>query len=342
METGDPYAIHGLWMQGNNPMANQAQDVRRHYNAAVKLDFNVVVDLFMTPTAQLLADIVLPAATVAEKDSVYCIGRALNSIHKLVDVPECSRTGRSTSSSPSASIPQAVPWGNVREMLDRPDEGLRLHLRGDDRPGLGPRSQGSHVRQPPLPQIRGGPAARRRQAGLPHPTGQGGALLHQLRGVGLRPAALLQGAGARERGKDSRGLQGLPADDDDRPALARACSTASTGRSPGCANATPTRWWRSALQTAAEKGIKNGDWVLIEGTMGAFKRKAKVTSMIDPRTIMVPHAWWLPEEKDDGPNPYKVWDLNCNQLIPMGYNDSSGFGGGPLSYMLVRVSRATD
>ena len=56
-------------------------------------------------------------------------------------------------------------------------------------------------------------------------------------------------------------------------------------------------------ETAAEKNIKAGDWVLIEGTMGAFKRKAKVTPMIDPRTVMVPHAWWLPEEKGGGSNP---------------------------------------
>ena len=40
-----------------------------------------------------------------------------------------------------------------------------------------------------------------------------------------------------------------------------------------------------------------------------------------------------------GGNPYKVWDLNCNQLIPMGYNDTSGFGGGPLSYMLCGFQR---
>ena len=80
--------------------------------------------------------------------------------------------------------------------------------------------------------------------------------------------------------------------------------------------------------------------MLIEGTMGSFKRKAKVTPMIHPKTIMVPHAWWLPEEKGDNANPYRVWDLNCNQLIPMGYNDSSGFGGGPLSYMLCECRSA--
>ena len=40
------------------------------------------------------------------------------------------------------------------------------------------------------------------------------------------------------------------------------------------------------------------------------------------------------------PYNYGVWDLNCNQLIPMGYPDKSGFGGGPISGMLVRVYKA--
>lgn len=37
--------------------------------ALKKLDFVVAVDLFMTPTAQL-ADVVLPAASFLEKDSI--------------------------------------------------------------------------------------------------------------------------------------------------------------------------------------------------------------------------------------------------------------------------------
>lgn len=41
----------------------------------------------------------------------------------------------------------------------------------------------------------------------------------------------------------------------------------------------------------------------------------------------------------EGKSPYNygIWDLNCNQLIPMGYEDESGFGGGPISGMLVKV-----
>ena len=90
-------------------------------------------------------------------------------------------------------------------------------------------------------------------------------------------------------------------------------------------------------QTATEQGIETGQWVWIEGTMGKIKRKAKVTHMIHPKMIMVPHAWWLPETEGKSPHNYGIWDLNCNQLIPMGYQDKSGFGGGPISGMLAKV-----
>ena len=52
METGTPYPIKGLWCQTNNFLAGTAQDPRRHYEAVRKLEFNVVVDTFMTPTAR--------------------------------------------------------------------------------------------------------------------------------------------------------------------------------------------------------------------------------------------------------------------------------------------------
>jgi len=71
--------------------------------------------------------------------------------------------------------------------------------------------------------------------------------------------------------------------------------------------------------------------------MGRCKRKAKLTPIVHPKTIMVTHAWWLPETEGKAPYTYGVWDLNCNQLIPMGYQDKSGFGGGPISGMLVKV-----
>ena len=110
METGKPYPIHGLWIQASNPLANQAQDTRRHYEAAKKLDFIAVVDTFMTPTAQLLADIVLPAASFPEKDSIYCIGAPLNIIRKVIEVPECKSDWEINFTLAKRLNPEAVPW----------------------------------------------------------------------------------------------------------------------------------------------------------------------------------------------------------------------------------------
>ena len=49
--TGKPYPIKAAWIQGTNPIAGNAAEPKKVYAALRKLDFVVVVDLFMTPTA---------------------------------------------------------------------------------------------------------------------------------------------------------------------------------------------------------------------------------------------------------------------------------------------------
>ena len=109
METGKPYPIKGLWCQTNNFMANTAQDPRRHYEAVRKLEFNVVVDTFMTPTAQAIADIVLPAGTFPEKDSVFTTGVPLNAIQKVITVDECKSDWEINFELAKRLSPEAVP-----------------------------------------------------------------------------------------------------------------------------------------------------------------------------------------------------------------------------------------
>lgn len=341
METGKPYEIHGLWMMGTNPLANQAQDPRRHYNAAVKLDFNVAVDLFMTPSAQLLADIVLPAATVAEKDSVYCIGAPLNAIHKLVDVPECKSDWEISFILGKRLNPQAVPWGSVREMLtDRMKaSGYTFEEMVDQVWDLAPKGHKCGSR--PYRRYADGLLRSDGKIGFRTPTGKVELYCTSYEKWGYDPLPYYKEMEPQSEEKTPEVFKDYPlmmVTGRRSPVLFHS----EHRQIPWLRECDPDPLVEISPQTAAEKGINNGDWVLIEGTMGCFKRKAKVTARIDPRTISVPHAWWLPEEESDGENPYKVWDLNCNQLIPMGYQDTCGFGGGPLSYMLVRVSKAND
>ncbi len=72
-----PYPVKAAYMQCTNPLLTYA-DSRETLKALNKLDFMVVSDIFMTPTAAF-ADIVLPAATHLEFNDIghYGIGHGL-------------------------------------------------------------------------------------------------------------------------------------------------------------------------------------------------------------------------------------------------------------------------
>jgi hypothetical protein len=61
-----------------------------------------------------------------------------------------------------------------------------------------------------------------------------------------------------------------------------------------------------------------------------------------PRMVHALHGWWLPETDGKAPNFYGIWDLNVNQLIPMGHPSSSGFGGAFTKTMLCRIAKIKD
>ena len=75
--------------------------------------------------------------------------------------------------------------------------------------------------------------------------------------------------------------------------------------------------------TAAKYGIKDGDWVWMEGPMGRAKRKAKLTPQMDRRMVSCDHGWWFPE--GDPEKFYDVFDLNINNTLPW-IPGKSGFG----------------
>ncbi|MGA3128429.1 MAG: molybdopterin-dependent oxidoreductase [Candidatus Korobacteraceae bacterium] len=338
LETGKPYPIKGVWTQANNWLANQAGDPRRHYNAIKDLDFNVVVDLFMTPTAQAVADIVLPAASFPEKDSIYCIGGPLNIIEKVIDVPECKSDWEINFTLAKRLNPKAVPWNTVKEMLTARmlPSGYTFESLGEKRWDLAPKDHACGSR--PYRRYEKGQLRKDKQPGFRTPTGKVELYCTSYEKWGYDPLPSY-----REPGPESP--EQTPEVYKEFPLIMM------TGRRspvlfhsehrniPWLREIDPDPLIEINPETAKEKGIENGDWVWIEGTMGKCKRKAKVTPIIHPKTVMVPHAWWLPESDGKAPHFYGVWDLNVNQLIPMGYPDKAGFGGGPLSYMLCRIRK---
>lgn len=78
--------LNGLYIMGENPMVS-SPDTNNVRKALENLDFLVVQDLFLTETAKL-ADVVLPAASWAEREGTFTnTSRAVQKIRKAVTSP---------------------------------------------------------------------------------------------------------------------------------------------------------------------------------------------------------------------------------------------------------------
>jgi anaerobic selenocysteine-containing dehydrogenase len=75
--------------------------------------------------------------------------------------------------------------------------------------------------------------------------------------------------------------------------------------------------------TAAEYGVEDGDWILIENTFGCCKMQVEVDSRLKPGVVSADHGWWFPELKDHkeedgtGDELYGVFKCNINKTLPM-------------------------
>jgi anaerobic selenocysteine-containing dehydrogenase len=120
--TETPYPIKAAWVQATNSFVCGTADPRRVYESFKKLDFVAVVDLFMTPTAAAFADIVLPAATYAERDGIAAAGGNASYIgitnQAIEPVGECRSDMEITLELGQRLNPKAWPWPNVREMFN--------------------------------------------------------------------------------------------------------------------------------------------------------------------------------------------------------------------------------
>jgi predicted molibdopterin-dependent oxidoreductase YjgC len=78
--------LKALYVVGENPMLSEA-DLQHAREAIAKLDFLAVQDIFPTETA-LLADVVLPAASFAEKEGTFTnTERRVQLIREVIDPP---------------------------------------------------------------------------------------------------------------------------------------------------------------------------------------------------------------------------------------------------------------
>jgi anaerobic selenocysteine-containing dehydrogenase len=296
--TGEPYELKAGLLCGTNPVMTRA-NAREAYAALKKLDFLVVIDLFMTPTADL-ADIFLPAASWLEQNHVadnwkrhgFVVAR-----QKCVEIGECWQDHKIFMEL-GKKMGQEW-WDTVEDSLDYLLEPAGLTWEEFKEKGY---LQGEMVYY------------KYRERGFSTPTGK----------VELFSTVL-----------DKWGYDPVPKYTEIPESPVSTPETAE--KFPYILNAgfrTPTYFhsanrmipWLREIRpdpiveihpdTARKEGIEEGDWVYIESPRGRIKERARLNEGIDPRVVVAEHGWWYPELKEENYG----WDIsNINILTDNAY-----------------------
>ncbi len=296
--TGKPYPLKAGILCGSNPVITRA-NAKEAYEALKKLEFLVVVDLFLTPTAEL-ADIFLPSATWLEQNHVadnwkrhgYVLAR-----QKCVQIGECwqdhktflelgKRMGQPWWPTVEDALnyllePSGLTWEQFKEKgylrgemvyykyrergFSTPTKKVELYSTILEKWGYDPLPKYVEVPESPY--------------STPHLLKDYPYILN----AGLRTPTFFHSANRQ-----------IPWLREIRP-------------DPIC---------EIHPETAKKHNIKEGQWVYISSLRGRIKQRAKLNPNIDPRVIICEHGWWFPEIKDPGHG----WNIsNVNILTDNAY-----------------------
>ena len=318
MRTGEPYPVKAFLVFGNNALTTYAQGDRVR-DALLALDFLMVMDLYMTPTAEL-ADLVLPAASWLEVDQVVPLPFIANNVvlaqQRAVRIGECRQDEE-------VFIDLARRLG-----LDAGTEPLADVLRTQLRP-LGIDFAELAERGSVTAPIR---YRKHEDGGFRTPSGKVELASSYLEALGYDPLPFYVEP---------------PESPMSTPELAEEFPLILTtgGRSQYFFHSeyrqlpSLRRRHRDPMveihpETAQRYGIGADDWVWIESPRGRIRQKARLTDGIDPRVVHVEHGWWFPEEASPD---HGVWRSNANLLTNGGPPYDPAMGTYQLRALLCRI-----
>lgn len=318
MDTGHPYPVRAFLVFGSNSLVSYANG-KQVYDRLQKLDFLSVMDLYMTPTAEL-ADIVLPAASWLEVDQVVGLPfRADNVVlaqQKILNMWEC-RQDEDVFIALARRLNLRVGKEDLEDIFNHQLEPLGITF--DRLKEVGAVSVPFQYR-------------KFEESGFHTPSGK----------VELRSSIL-----------EKYGYDPLPYYQEPPESPVSTPETAKEyplilitgGRSqyffhtefrqiPSLRKRDPDPIVEIHPETAGKAGIRDGDWVWIESPRGRITQKARVTEGIDPRVVNVQHGWWFPEEPGPG---HGVWQSNANVLTNNGPPYDPAMGTYQLRALLCKV-----
>jgi anaerobic selenocysteine-containing dehydrogenase len=321
IRTGEPYPIEAFLIFGNNGLVTYA-DSKQVHKTLMSLDFLLVMDIYMTPTAEL-ADIVLPAATWLEVDEVVAVPYVADNVvlaqQKVTRMWEC-RQDEEVFVELARRLDLEVGIESIEEIYNK-----QLAPQGISFDEL---KEKGHVSVP---------FKYRKFEENGFRTGSGKIELASsyLERLGYDPLPYY------EEPPES------PVSTPDRAreyplilttgARSQYFFHSEYRQIPSLRKRHPDPTVEIHPETAEKHKIGEDDWVWIETARGRIKQKVKITDGIDPRVVNVEHAWWFPE--DPGPE-YGVWKSNANVLTSNQPPYDPAIGTYQLRALLCKISRA--
>ncbi len=325
--TGKPYPVKAMLVFGGNYLLSLADSKRLAFEAFRRLELLVVVDLFMTPLAEM-ADVILPAASWLESNRLCswpAFAPCVTSFQNRVIEPQgesrqdediCMELARRFGVEDKYFF---GPWKTIDEFNE-----WSCRKAGYDwnevrnSPGIvGEKTYGDYSR-------------------VKSPTGK----------------IEIYSTDLKRHGYDPLPFFAEPAESPvSTPSLAREFPfTLITGaRNPlymhtEYRQVTKLRrlspFPRVDLNSgkAKELGIKDGDWVWIETPRGRVREMARLVDWLHPMVVSAEHGWWYPEKP--GPE-HGVWDSNINVCTDADHCDPI-IGSSTMRGVLCRVYPAPE
>jgi anaerobic selenocysteine-containing dehydrogenase len=333
MLTGKPYPIKGAWIQGNNALACMSADPRKMHKALKNLEFTVVVDLFMTPTAMAAADVVLPAAAYPEKKGLRLAWYHTGAINPAVESGEVKSDMQISYELGKRFNPEGWPWESMDELWDWMVNATTQRSFAELNQQGGwflPKYEYQKYEKNML-RFDG-------KQGLNTPTGRIELFSKVFEMLGLDPLPYFE--------EPTESPYSTPDVYREFPlvlttgARSWAYFHSENRQVPRMRDLHPDPIVEIHPEAASQLGVREGDWVWIENRQGRCRQRARLTTTIDPRVVNADHGWWYPEKQADEPSLYGLWDSAINQLVPF-LPGKSGFGGNYKS-MLCRIYKVKE
>lgn len=335
LETGEPYEVHMGWFNSSNFLTPTCSaQPKRWHDVLVKLDFNVIQDLFMTPTAMACGDVFLPMSTWAEHDGIVITHYGRNTVfmgpmNKAVEVGECKSDIEVCLAIGNRLNPEWWPWTDAVSFFD--DQLKELDMTFDDLREAGFYQPGYTYKKYEKGMLRfdGEP-------GFNTVTGQVEMMSTLYGAWGEDPLPYYEEPNYSQISR--------PEDAEQYPLIMTTGARKYTSfhsehrQVPSLRAIDPWPVIELHPEDAETYGVTEGDWVEVYNMFGEARLKAHITPTILKGVVHATHGWWFPEQDGEEPNLFGVWKSNVNSLVPHFNVGKLGFGA-PYKGVMCNVKR---